>query len=1544
MGMRWMILFVVTQARIGVMTQTTRGLLVFLYGANLGMGPLSFRSWSAPREAVPPSVLLLDHLEESFAPDGRRCTHPATITADGAMSGGRPSKGTRFVPGKTGSCLEFSGMSWLDYPVTGNLSLSAGSLSFRTAFNFDAAAARKKGTSEMRNQLFLTIRGKGRTRLSIYSTLVNTCVGVWDASGQLVCYGGFGGYWKQDEWHRVELRWGRSLELWCDGVRRVAKEDWQTLFGPLDVKPADLRLRFGSQQGYSNVYSEFKLDEIRILGPGGGLPPPYPILTVPRIRAPRIDGVLDKAEWANAARTTGFFELRAPVLAEDQTAVYAGWDEEALYIAFSCTDPRKRPITAMLKDRDSAVFMEDAVDIFLAPGPGVFPYYQLVANAIATRYDSRVDPAGAARHDTTFNPDWTVACSRRDGTWTLEARIPFAELDGRSPPEDGERWRVNFCRDADAASRLSSWAFMDADFHRFSHFGEIVFSTRERTIRLDALQGWREGRMNARLSMTATSFLPLHTVRSRLVDAAARTIAESENRLADYRTVSIDSPRLVTGLYTLTLRASSPTGDLYVQRLPFRVSKPYDISVANYPYEGKLWVTANIGGLGSRCTRVRVRLVDKTGAPAGRCEVRDFTRGLGRAAMATDTLPHGEYGILSEALDAQATVLAKAEADVRLQRKPPWWRSPAGVDHTVPVPWTPVTTGADEVRTWGRVYRGTGCLPQQIVNQNTDMLAAPMRLRIAAGSAAADLASVPLRVTETKPDVVIRQGELRIGEVMVSLRTRTEFDGMQRCDLDLVPTREGAVVSSLILEIPLREGLAPFLLSSNGRSASPRRLDGQAWRSPFLPQVWLGNDDLGFAWFAESDEGWTPRDQQMIEILPGSGKGETLLRCNIMRKPRPLDAPLRITFGFMATPVKRAPVGDPFHYRFAVPPCDIRRLDDPKAARAFMEFLTYPAPGNLDPRKGTLEFRLASAPTGDDPEREVVHVQGTGGGMALMFRPGKTQTTLKLRARNGETQRTVSAAIGPLPAGRFAHVAITWSDRIRLLAEGRELAVLPFGLPANLLDPPGKASLRFGCARDTKGFTRMLVDEVRVSSGVRYPGTSYAVPDAPFAPDDRTLLLDHLDGPFTPDGEDAETRAAVISGRSGELGGVPSIGCRFVGGVFGRALRIAIPDPVSGLDSMRAWGANSMLFWSWFESPPYSLGWPPPLFSEPKRDDYREGLKKLLDIGVRSCPYMAYTGIGAPSPLSEQFGREWARMPLSTIPAEPPAGHHFLDCCGRSGFGDYLAAGTQWLLDDLGFRGCYTDGNAHAYPCNNSHHGCGYSAADGSRRATWPIFATREYLKRMYRIIHAKDPAGFLVNHVSYNLLIPTMSFTDIFYTGEHERYEDLLKYRVLWQGKQWGVWPILLGADAHAYRPLHMTYSLLHGVSVWPQGNTGRNDMLRKTVNLWKAYDRFGYRKARWVPYYRAEQLELARADSANVKTSLYLKRGRAAMLIVGNLNHAVATARIALDLKAMELPRAVTATNLLDGRPLAVSGGLVSVRLRPTSFVLVHVRAEAR
>ena len=648
-------------------------------------------------------TLLLDHLDDTFAPDGKACTRPAKATATGELTGGRPTGG-RFAPGRFGGALEMHGLMQMTYPAAGNINLSAGAADFRVALHFDAAE-KIKNPGVLSNQMFLTVWGSGSSMVSVYSTLGHTCAAVWDRNRQIVCYTSFPGFWKKGEWHHLELRWGRALELWCDG-RKQSSQEWAGLFGPVDVKPADVRLTFGSHVGWSNVESEYALDEVRIQGPGGEQVPDSPAMTVCRMKAPAVDGTIAESEWAGVARTTGFVRLNEHVLADEQTVVYAGWDDEALYLAYECLNPTKRELVARLKERDSGVFMEDAVDFLCRPAPDAFPYYQFICSAIGTVYDSRVDPRQPASSDLKFNPNCLFRTGRQADRWTMECKIPFAELDGRPRPKDGDRWRVNFCRDGETMNRYSSWAYADGNFHGLDNFGDILFSTADRAIRLGPLGDLAMGKVEAQLALTGFLFDPLVIVKGELVGADAKTLSEQENRLADYRAVTVKAPPLVTGAYNLTLRAATAKETMYYQRLPFRVMKAYDVAVEGYPYEGKLWVTANVAGIANPpkglTARTRLMQGDKMVAE---CSAASFTAGLGEGSIDVGNLAPGKYLVKSEAVAPDGKVLGTAEAQFEQFARPKWWKNRIGIDHTVPKPVEPVRSDGKTLRVGGREYR-----------------------------------------------------------------------------------------------------------------------------------------------------------------------------------------------------------------------------------------------------------------------------------------------------------------------------------------------------------------------------------------------------------------------------------------------------------------------------------------------------------------------------------------------------------------------------------------------------------------------------------------------------------------------------------------------------------------------------------------------------------------------------------------------------------------------------------------------------------------------
>lgn len=78
---------------------------------------------------------------------------------------------------------------------------------------------------------------------------------------------------------------------------------------------------------------------------------------------------------------------------------------------------------------------------------------------------------------------------------------------------------------------------------------------------------------------------------------------------------------------------------------------------------------------------------------------------------------------------------------------------------------------------------------------------------------------------------------------------------------------------------------------------------------------------------------------------------------------------------------------------------------------------------------------------------------------------------------------------------------------------------------------------------------------------------------------------------------------------------------------------------------------------------------------------------------------------------------------------------------------------------------------------------------------------------------------------------------------------------------------------------------------------------------------------------------------DTDKVKISLYLIRGKRALLVIGNTSDQVVETKVKLDLAGLGLKQP-GARNILTDQKLTVRGNSLAVRLRPNSFVLAQVQ----
>jgi hypothetical protein len=504
---------------------------------------------------------------------------------------------------------------------------------------------------------------------------------------------------------------------------------------------------------------------------------------------------------------------------------------------------------------------------------------------------------------------------------------------------------------------------------------------------------------------------------------------------------------------------------------------------------------------------------------------------------------------------------------------------------------------------------------------------------------------------------------------------------------------------------------------------------------------------------------------------------------------------------------------------------------------------------------------------------------------------------------------------------------------VSLFADGKRISTVTGEtvktLKEVLSEKEGKIIL--GAFEEKTGYTAITLDEIRISNTVRYTNETYAVADQAFEKDDKTLLLDPLEETFKPDGQDAETKA----------GGVPSIGSRFAPAKFNDGLYLHVDLPAPAVDYMKKIGVNVINEWFWIQDIADFCG--QPYLNAPLYKDFKKNLKNYRKYDFSIHPYMAYPAIVNASGLIEPYGAEWMVKPLSTMlwnyPGTPEGYYYLNSCQGARGYSDYFAAYLVWTLD-LGFDGFYTDGLTSVYACQNLDHGCGYLDEEGNIHSTYAIFPTRETLKRMYRIAKAKHPNGININHASFNMCTPTMSFSDIIYTGEHEDYENLLTTRLRFNSKPWGLYTTTIGSSEHDYSPVHTMSCLLNGISVWGGGIVGRKDMARKEFAIRTVYREFDTKSAVWLPYYKGEN-GFYQVDDERTKISMYYHSGKSILMLAANYNSEAKDVTIKLNLDKFDLTgKTIKAINTLTEEKFDVSeNGEMNVPIKPKSFRLIKI-----
>jgi len=174
-----------------------------------------------------------------------------------------------------------------------------------------------------------------------------------------------------------------------------------------------------------------------------------------------IDGRFEETSWQNAEWSDDFVDIEGDLqpLPYYQTRIKMLWDEHYFYFGAWLEEPH---IWAKLTDRDAVIFHDNDFEIFIDPDGDTHEYYELEVNALGTEWDLLLlkpyrDGAPAVNAwdiqglKAGFNLKGTINDpSDYDSCWSVEIAIPWDVLKQcahkKTPPGDGDQWRVNFSR------------------------------------------------------------------------------------------------------------------------------------------------------------------------------------------------------------------------------------------------------------------------------------------------------------------------------------------------------------------------------------------------------------------------------------------------------------------------------------------------------------------------------------------------------------------------------------------------------------------------------------------------------------------------------------------------------------------------------------------------------------------------------------------------------------------------------------------------------------------------------------------------------------------------------------------------------------------------------------------------------------------------------------------------------------------------------------------------------------------------------------------
>lgn len=593
---------------------------------------------------------------------------------------------------------------------------------------------------------------------------------------------------------------------------------------------------------------------------------------------PQTDGVIASGEYPFSG--TGFFD-NTGFISTRPIRWHLAHDDNFLYVAL--TTPQNIPPRSSQTGRDGPVWEDDSIEVWLKDSGGAV--YQLVFNARGTLYDAKLDKTGKKWDMEGFR----IANRVGNGVWNFETAIPLTKI-GQGP------WQINLCRTFKSGeqSEFTCSAPVRKAFGYSDTVNFMRLNLLPETKRFDLVS---VGDINhGKLALQLEAAVPARiSVSTPTREWFSECLVPENSKISFTRdfpaggTLDIEVPGFFRGSYSG--RQETPVEVRYIytdtgaRQLRTVAGNPSGTNA------GKLLLTLTERNNG----QVFSREVPISGKSAQLIDSWDIS-----------AIPPGDYEFCGVYARPDGK---KGKPFHQLYRKPslppPWENNGIGIyPGKVPAPWLPLQTTKTSVAMLKQKYSfDEHLLPTSIVSAGGELLARPCELRIDGKAVSGQIERI-----KSTPDIAEFFGTGRSGNIEIRCHVRAEYDGMLWFTLEF--EGKNARIGRLTMDIPLQKEVAEQYHNCPGNDMKseldyPGVLYNVVWHKNLYtrPAFWIGCDERGLAWYAETLKGWRLADKENGAQLKIIGN-EALLRLNMIDTPLLLNGTRRIEFALHATPVR----------------------------------------------------------------------------------------------------------------------------------------------------------------------------------------------------------------------------------------------------------------------------------------------------------------------------------------------------------------------------------------------------------------------------------------------------------------------------------------------------------------------------------------------------------------------------------------------------------------------------------------------------------------